>query len=118
MASRDVKNGQAVSAVHALWHGVRVLTYEGGPDTSCFFANPSSVPGKLMANLDPRMQKLTFEYLSGHAAGAPFLSNLCSINLFCFTRELCQIAVLTSREEQRSAIVPSGCAIPAKSSRN
>ena len=45
-----------------------MLTYEGGPDTSCFFANPSSVPGKMMANLDPRMKQLTYEYLAGHAA--------------------------------------------------
>ena len=36
IASRDVKNAQAVSAAHALWYGLRVLTYEGGPDTSCF----------------------------------------------------------------------------------
>jgi hypothetical protein len=68
IASRDVKNAQAVSAAHALWYQVRVLTYEGGPDTSCFFANPSSVPGKLMANLDPRMQQIAFDYLQGHAA--------------------------------------------------
>lgn len=45
-----------------------MLTYEGGDDTSCFFANPSSVPAKLMANLDPRMQSIAFEYLAGHAA--------------------------------------------------
>ena len=44
------------------------LTYEGGPDTSCFFENPSSVPAKLMANLDPRMKQITYEYLAGHAA--------------------------------------------------
>jgi hypothetical protein len=68
IASRDVKNAQALSAVHARWYGIRVLTYEGGPDTSCFFANPSSVPGKMMANLDPRMKQLTYEYLTGHAA--------------------------------------------------
>ena len=48
--------------------GVRVLTYEGGPDTSCFFSNPSSIPGKLMANLDPRMARITYDYLAGHAA--------------------------------------------------
>lgn len=68
LASRDVKNSQAVSAVHALWYGVRVLTYEGGDDTSCFFANPSSVPAKKEANLDPRMANITYTYLVGHAA--------------------------------------------------
>lgn len=47
---------------------VQRLTYEGGPDTSCFFENPSSVPAKLLANLDPRMKQITYDYLAGHAA--------------------------------------------------
>jgi hypothetical protein len=68
LAGRDVKNSQAVSAVHALWYSVKVLTYEGGDDTSCFFANPSSVPAKKEANLDPRMADIAYTYLTGHAA--------------------------------------------------
>jgi len=40
-----------------------VFSYEGGPDTSCFFDFNSSTPAKNEANLDPRIQSIVQTYL-------------------------------------------------------
>ena len=48
--------------------GLPAVSYEGGPDTSCFFVHDSSTAAKDAANLDPRITDVVADYLSHLAA--------------------------------------------------
>lgn len=55
---------QFFSAV-SIFYGVKAVSYEGGPDTSCFFNSNSSVPAKIAAHLDPRMRRIVRNFIAG-----------------------------------------------------
>lgn len=61
-ASRNVTGAHQYFSAVAAFYSLHAVSYEGGPDTSCFFSAASSVPAKVAAHLDPRMRTIVSDY--------------------------------------------------------